>query len=283
MAKKANAKKKPTEKDRSAEIVKLDKLVETLDGYAVPELQLEKSLEECRILNDQFELVKVEALAVASPGHYTQYGSFLRRIKAIEKKLEEQRVGEKQPHLEAGRVVDAKFKGFATFATRLRKLFDREMTTWDREQERLRREEEARLREKARKEQEKLDKRAEKKAAKLEAEGKQDEADNVRESVPVVPTPTVEQTNVPKVAGLSKTKRWSAEVTEEARKKQETLLADVIKKWNAFPENKNAQLIPGEYWTLDEKKIGAMARALKGKLELPDVKVIDEDSRSVRI
>ena len=275
--KKTNSKPKPV--DRSTEVIKLDKLVETLGSYDVAKLQLDKSLEECRQLNDQFELVKVEALEVDSPSVYTQYGSFFRRIKAIERKLEEQRVKEKEPHLQGGRVVDAKFKGFAAFAVRIRKLFDGCMTTWDKEQERLRREEESRLREKARKEQEKLDKRAAKKAEKLEAAGKAEEADAVREAVPVVPTPTVEQTNIPKVAGITKTKRWGAEITDEAIEKQSKLLIDVIKQWNALPQAKDKQLISGEYWTLDIKKLGAMARALKGKLELPDVKVIDDDSR----
>jgi hypothetical protein len=272
-------KTEPTTETRDIELGKLDAMVEQLNKYSVPELQLDKSLEECRQLNDKFEHIQVEALKIDSPVVYTDYGSFLRRIKDIEKKLEEQRVNEKAPHLEAGRVVDAKFRGFQDFATRLRKMFDRAMSVWDQEQETIRRKKEAALREKARKEQERLDRAAAKKAAKLEAQGKADEADAVREAVPQVPTPVVEQTNIPKVAGVSKTKRYKAEVNVE---KQEKLLIEIIKLWNAQAQAKEKQLIPGEYWILDEKKINAQARNLKGKLELPDVRVVDEDSRSIR-
>jgi hypothetical protein len=270
---------KPTVDERNAEIERIDKLITTLDGYSVPALPIDRSLEECRSLNDKLALVKVDALEIDSPTLYVDYGALFRRCKAIEKKLEEQRVNEKAPHLEAGRVCDAKYKGFSDLTARLRKLIDKCLGAWDAEQERIRRQTEKELRERARKEQERLDRAAAKKAAKLEEQGKEDEADAVREAVPQVPTPVVEQSNIPKVAGVSKRKNWTAEITAEALDKQEKLIIEMIKSWNSFPANKNKQIIPGEYWSLDVKKIGAMARSLKGKLELPDVNVFDADSR----
>lgn len=278
----SKSKTKPANRD--GELAKLDQLITRIDGYAVPELQLDKSLEECRQLNDQFELVQVEALDIEAPQDYSEYGSYLRRIKVIQKRLEEQRKDEKQPHLEAGRVVDAKFGGFATFAGRLFVLFDKAMTVWDKKQAELQRKKEAQLREKARKEQERLDKAAAKKAAKLEAEGRQDEADAVVEAVPMVPTPVVEQTNVPKVAGISKpTEHYRAEMSEGDILTQEKRLAAAIAAWNSTKKNNMTQIIPAEYWVLDIKKLDAMARSLKGKLELPNVKVVNTPRRAVRV
>lgn len=278
MAKTTKA-KKPT---RENELAVVETLLTRLDGYAVPALQLEKSVEECRQLNDQFEHVVVEAIAVETPQHYTDYGSFLRRIKTIEKRLEEQRVEQKATPLEECRRIDAKFKGFAGFAERLRKTFDKAMTLWDNEQEAKRAAEERRLREAARKKQEALDRAAEKKAAKLEAKGKEDEADAVREAVPVISAPVVKQSNVPKVAGVSKTKRYGAEVTAKDIDQQKMRLKQAIDQWNASHEF-DLQLIPIEYWGLDVQKIGAMARALKGELKLPNVKIVDSNSRSIRV
>ncbi|MCP4878282.1 MAG: hypothetical protein GY896_22750 [Gammaproteobacteria bacterium] len=268
-----------TVEDRDKEIERLDQLVLSLDGFSIPAIALEQSLEECRSLNDKLGLVRVEALKIDSPALYTDYGSFFRRIKDIEKKIEEQRIKDKAGPLEEGRRIDAKYGGFKDFAKRLRTVFDYAMNIWDREQKRIQREEEVRLREKARKEQEKLDLRAEKKAAKLEDEGKTDEADAVREAVPIVPTPTVAPADIPKVAGVTKVKRWKAEITAEALDKQEKLLIEMIKSWNAWPKNRGKEIIPGEFWSLDVKAINAMARSLKGKLELPDVDVFDADTR----
>jgi len=272
--------------NRGLELAKLDQLITRIDGYSVPELQLEKSLEECRQLNDQFSLVHVEALDIEAPQDYSEYGSYLRRIKVVQKRLEEQRKQEKQPHLEEGRIVDAKFGGFAGFASRLFVLFDEAMTVWDKKQAELTRKKEVALREKQRKEQERLDKAAAKKAAKLEAEGRHDEADAVVEAVPILSTPVVEQTNVPKVAGVSKpTKHYRTEMSEGDIKVQEKLLRQAIEAWNAnhLAPNLRNQIIPAEYWALDEKKLDAMARTLKGKLELPNVKVVDTPRRAVRV
>ncbi len=268
--------------NRSDELAQINQLIERLDGSSVPELNLDKSLEECRQLNDQFEHVHVETLDVETPLDYTEYGSILRRVKVIQKRLEEQRTTEKAPILADGRVVDAKFKGFAGFASRIFVLFDDSMTKWDRSQEALRRTKEVALREKARKEKERLERAAEKKAKALEAKDRQDEADAVREAVPEIPTPVVEQTNVPLIAGVSKpTKHYRAEITEAGLKTQKILLDKAIQEWNLkSPEHR---IIPVEYWALDEKKLDGMARTLKGELELPDVKIVDTPKRAVRV
>lgn len=281
MAKKVSKKWKASGPTLSSEISKLDDLIVQLDGYAVPTLNQERSVEECRQLNDMLEHVHLEAIAIDTPTLYTEYGSFLRRIKGIQDKLELQRKDEKESFLVGGRLVDAKFKGFAGIALRLRGVFDKAMTVWDRAQESIRRAEEAKLREEARKEREKLEKQAEARAKRLEKKGQDEEAAEVRESVPEVPIPTVAPSNVPKVSGVSKTKRWSAEISAEGKAIQRKRLVMAIDRYNAaFPDS---QIIPPEYWELDEQKISAMARTLKGTLSLPNVKVIEGSSRSVRV
>lgn len=283
MAKKA--KTKPPQPDRAKELAEIDALVHRLDTQIVPELTLEASIEECRQLADRFELVHTEVLDVESPQHYSEYGSFLRRVKTIQKRLEEQRIHSKEPHLIAGREVDARFKAFQSFADRIFVLFDEAMTAWDNFQETKRKREEARLREIARKEEERLRRAAEKKAKKLEEQNREDEADAVREAVPSFSMPVVAQTNVPKVAGVSKpTKYYAAEMSEADVRVQENRLGKIITDYNLKNLNEpKAQIIPVEYWMLDRKKLDAMARTLKGKLELPNVKVVDTPKRSVRV
>ena len=287
MAKKAKTKKPEPKPDRAKELAEIDALVHRLDTQFVPELTLETSIEECRQLADRFELVHTEVLDVESPQHYSDYGSFLRRVKTIQKRLEEQRVNSKEPHLIAGREVDARFKAFQNLADRIFVLFDEAMTVWDKLQETKRKKEEARLREIARKEEERLNRAAEKKAKKLEEQGREDEADAAREAVPSSPMPVVAQTNVPKVAGVSKpTKYYRAEMSDEDIRVQENRLGIAIAEYNAQRAANNdpkKQIIPPEYWVLDQKKLDAMARTLKGKLELPNVKVVDTPKRSVRV
>jgi len=57
------------------------------------------------------------------------------------------------------------------------------------------------------------------------------------------------------VQGISTTKRWSFRIT-------------------------NPALVPREYLTVDEQKIGAVVRALKDQAKIPGVEVFSEDTIS---
>lgn len=275
------AKNKNGKPNRDEELIKVNALIAHIENTNVAELGLEASLEEVRSLNDRLELIQVEALAIDAPSTFTEYGGLMRSIKKVEKRLEEERTEAKAPHLEASRKVDAMFKGFQTLAERIRKTVWNAMKAYEDEEERKRRAKEAALREKARKEQERLQRAAEKKAEKLEAKGDEEAAAEVLNNVPTVPTPTVEQTNVPKVSGVSSTRHYYVEMTDKDIETQEARLRECIVAWNKSHDEKN-QLIAGEYWSIDHKALGAMARSLKGKLTQPNVKVVSERTPSVR-
>lgn len=277
MSKKANG----TKPNRDEELGKVTALISQIESTNVAELGLEASLEEVRSLNDRLELVQVEALAIDAPSTFSEYGGLMRKVKKIENRLEEERTEAKAPHLEASRKVDAMFKGFQSFAERIRKTVWKAMKDYEDEEERKRRAKEAALREKARKEQERLQRAAEKKAAKLEAKGDEEAAAEVLNNVPEVPTPVVEQTNVPKVSGVSGTKRYFIEMSDRDIETQEARLRECIAAWNKAHDEKE-QIISGEYWVIDHKALGAMARSLKGKLTQPNVKVTSERTPSVR-
>jgi len=61
----------------------------------------------------------------------------------------------------------------------------------------------------------------------------------------------------PKVAGISSRETWKYEIT-------------------------NRQLIPEEYWQVDEKAIGAVVKALKGQTRIPGVRVYAETAIAAR-
>lgn len=122
------------------------------------------------------------------------------------------------------------------------------LAAYDREQERLRREEEERQREIARKAEEE---RRLREAEQAEKEGRNEEAQAIIEE-PVYVPPVVLEKTTPKVQGISMQKVWKFRVTNEA-------------------------LIPREYMTPDMVKIGGVARATKGSIQIPGVEIYSED------
>lgn len=117
------------------------------------------------------------------------------------------------------------------------------------EQERIRREEEARLREIARKEEEE---RRLLEAIAAEESGQKEEATAILEE-PAYVAPVIVPKTTPKVQGISMQKRWTFRIV-------------------------NPSLIPREYLTIDEQKIGAVVRALKDQASIPGVEVYAEDT-----
>lgn len=126
---------------------------------------------------------------------------------------------------------------------------NREMTKWKQEQDRKRREEEARLREKARKQAEEEQLRA---AEEAEARGDKDEAEAIINEEPFIPPPVVKD-DTPKVQGVAFRTTWKFRVINLAK-------------------------VPDEYKMADEKKIGAVVRALKEKTNIPGIEIYSEQS-----
>ena len=122
----------------------------------------------------------------------------------------------------------------------------------DQEQARLQKERE--LQQKAQKREEQI---ALEEAAVLEAEGHSEEAQKMIEEPIEAPVVVVKKT-VPKVDGISTKHVWKFRIVD-------------------------ADVIPKDYLMPDEKAIGAIVRARKGKVDIPGVKVYKEAVVSTRL
>jgi hypothetical protein len=130
-----------------------------------------------------------------------------------------------------------------------------EMSRWKAEQDRLARE---RAAQQAREEQELARSVALEEAVTLEAQGMPEEAAAVVEQAIAAPAPVIPIAQAaPKVDGISHRETWKYEVVD-------------------------ANQIPREFLSIDEKKIGAVVRALKGSTRIPGIRVYAEQSTVVR-
>ena len=131
----------------------------------------------------------------------------------------------------------------------------RKVTMWRVEEERKRREEEARLSAIAKAE---AEERALAEAAALEANGEKELADMVLQEAAEAPPPiVVAPPTVPKQEGIAKKTTWKFRIVNEA-------------------------LIPREFMSPDEVKIGAIVRTQKNLTKIPGVQPYPEESVSVR-
>jgi len=121
------------------------------------------------------------------------------------------------------------------------------MASYMQEIERKRLEEQRRLEAEARK---KAEEEALAEAERLESEGAMDEVDAILDE-PLEVAPIVMQDDRPKVEGVSVRQNWKFVIEDESK-------------------------IPDEYKIIDERKIGAVVRALKDKANIAGVKVYCE-------
>lgn len=121
------------------------------------------------------------------------------------------------------------------------------MAAYDAARERERQAERQRLEDEARK---LAETRQLAEALRAEAGGNQAQADAIMEA-PVMVAPVFVTKDVPKIEGVSFREYWKVKII-------------------------NADLIPREYMIPDEKKLGAMARALKGTMNIPGIEVYSE-------
>lgn len=217
-------------------------------------------METARIINivtDETEIVSKKALSVPEQARaiqvvdaetYTQAGQVLITIKGLRKEI-----GAafdpiiKKAH-EAHKEAKAQKDKAEAPLIEAENIIKPALAAYDREQERLRREEEERQREIARKAEEE---RRLREAEQAEKEGRNEEAQAIIEE-PVYVPPVVLEKTTPKVQGISMQKVWKFRVTNEA-------------------------LIPREYMTPDMVKIGGVARATKGSIQIPGVEIYSED------
>ncbi len=198
--------------------------------------------------------------AIDTSDKYLASADDLKKIKAKAKELTDTRMSLTRPIEESKKKIIAFFKEPLDYLVRAETAVKKAMIGWQAEQERLRREEEARLAEIQRKEAERLRKEAEKEAARAEllktdkakaaAAAKAEELKAKAEATTAI-APTVEST-VEEVAGISTRKVWKFKIEDISK-------------------------LPREYMIPDEKYIGQMVRASKGRKEIPGVKIYSED------
>lgn len=216
-------------------------------------LQLaEKSVNEreAQIVN-QINL-EVSQISINTPETYDRGTVLLKEIKSTQKKLDELRKSWTKPLDESKKGIMNFFRPMMEILSSSESSVKSKILIFRQEQQRIRAEKEARLREQARKEQEKLERAAERKAQRLEENGKLEAAEEIRETVPEVSMPVLEN-EIPKAKGISTRDVWKFQIV-------------------------NSDKVPDEYKMVDEKKVGAVVRATKGAIKIPGVKIWKEQT-----
>lgn len=188
-------------------------------------------------------IAQVRGMKIVSTEGYEQGSSLLLRIKAALKSLEEARTRITAPLNASLREVNAQAKGKAAPLEEAERIIKRAMGDYQIEQERIAREQQRKLDEEAAKERTRLQEIADRAAA----SGQETKAERFAERAATVVAPVV-QAVAPKVAGIK--------TRDVARYK-------IV----------NAALLPREYLMADEKKIGAIVRALKTEANIAGVEV----------
>lgn len=220
-----------------------------------------------------------EGLVVKTASDYDKAGEALKRVKAKAKALDELRKSLTKP------LDDAKAKLMGFFRDPLAKLEDAEriikgkMGGYLDEQEAIRRRAEAEAAEAARKERERLEREAAKEAEKaridaekaqaraeaLEADGKAERAEAIRQAAA-----EKEQARLSEAAALQLA---AASVTADVVRMPEAAVVGVSYRETWDFEIVNTDLIPREFLIVDQKAIGGVVRSLKGKTNIPGVRV----------
>lgn len=191
---------------------------------------------------------QAKAVKVVDSESYTAAGIFWKQIKDMMKEVADTfdpliESAHKQHKL----ALEKKAKFYAPLEKAYKDV-KKLMSDYDAEQERIRKAEEARLAEIARKEEE--DRRLQE-AISAEQSGNKEEADAIIET-PVYVPPVVLQKTTPKLSGGPVYRTiWKFRI-------------------------KNSAIIPREYMTPDEVKIGGVVRAMKSATNIPGIEVYEE-------
>ena len=193
-------------------------------------------------------LQEANALTIQSAEDMEVASELFNAAKAERDEYERSRVGEKEPHLEAGRQVDAKWKPILTTLDSATAAISAKIGTFRREAQRRAEEEQRRLREQQEKERQRL----EKQAARAEAKGLTDTADAlIREAETM--QPAIVQPALPKhVPGIQTVERWDFVVER--------------------PDD-----VPRELCKPDEQAIRKVVQAMKGRASIAGVRVFRDD------
>lgn len=212
-----------------------------------PDIASNPEVRELTAQTDQLVAI-AQTYKVATAEDYANAGEQLKQIKAASKRLEDLRMGMTRPLDAAKRAIMDFFRGPEAKLKTAESGVKRAMIAYSDEQDRIRREEQRKADEAARKQQEKLQAQAEKAAA----AGRTEKALELENRAAMSVAPVINR-EPPKVVGVSDRLNWKFEVTDSAA-------------------------LPREYTMPDEKKIGAVVRAMKGDTNIAGVRVWSEKS-----
>lgn len=198
---------------------------------------------------------RAEALTIDSAHEYTDAAEFLKDIRRGVKEIDAAFATLIQDaHTLHGNLCAKRDHYRAPLLHAERGIKDR-MGAFSTEQDRIRRE--AEQAERARLKREADDRRLADAQA-LQDAGDDAGAEALMEAPPIVAPPVVLPAAVPKAKGISVRKVWKYRIID-------------------------FKLVPHEYLTIDEKKIGGVVRALKENAKIAGVLVYSEDSTSVKV
>jgi hypothetical protein len=206
-------------------------------------------------------LETAQSLVIDSPIMFEMAGEELKTIKQKTKQLEDQRKAITQPMDKAKKEVMDLFRKPLEMLEQAEAVLKRSILAYTQEQRRIQQEAQRKADEAAAAERRRIEEEA--KAA--EKTGDVETAAVMQSAASMVVAAPV-KTEAPKVAGVSTTTRWTAEVTDKV---------EYIKHVLAHPE-----LI--DTITIDMRPLNQMAVALKDKLSIPGIRPIANESVSAR-
>ncbi len=215
-------------------------------------------------------LLASKSLVVDSTEMFEVASEHTKVIKSLAKAIDEKRMSMTRPLDESKKAIMDFFRPMVDALEEAEKELKRKLLNYQTEQERIRREAVAKAQREAeaarRAEQERLAAEA---AAAAEAGDEAKAEELVAEAIEaeiapvVIAAPVVE---VPKAAGVSKRDNWQGEVTDI----------------NALIEAAAKQPHLRVLLTVDPKALREMAKAYKGKVEIPGIKFTNQQTLSVR-
>ncbi|KJU83916.1 hypothetical protein MBAV_003883 [Candidatus Magnetobacterium bavaricum] len=190
---------------------------------------------------------------ITSPESYTAAGQLIKGIKGLMKEIKDMFGSFKKKADEAHKDIVRKESAQLTPLQAAEGVIKGKMTAYLKAEEVKRTVLQARLEAEANKQHDDL---CLQEAVALEKAGNVDAAMAILDAPGHTPAPLV-VSNIPKVTGVSEREVWKFEVVDASK-------------------------VPEQYKTVDEKKIGAIVRALKGITDIPGVRVWSEKQVAVR-
>lgn len=195
------------------------------------------------------QLREANALRIDTPEDLDAASELFGELKNERDSHERSRVAEKEPHLEAGRQVDAKWKPILTTLDSATLAIANKIRAFKAEMDRRAQEEQRRLREQQERERARLAKQAEK----AEAKGLPETADAlIREAETMQPAIVTSAMPV-RPAGLQLADNWTFVIEDESK-------------------------LPREYLVPDLVAIRKTVKALKGRTAIPGVRAYNEST-----